>query len=300
MINFEKIYGISFENLAKKINKQLERKYSEPITIDWEVFTKDCIDPQPDDWLVVYDKNNAGEVMTKKVGNIEFIIFSFIDVDVRNEIVEKTKDYIAQNLELINESELESSIQLILVQNREEVKKFTGNRLGGMAHFNSQEGIHSITSVFNDTVNVLKHELMHAVSVEKWGEYGSNLLWLTEGLAVFAAPDTEECTGYTLEERYAYLLQNNRLLDISELIAFPWTRTSYSQAGYIVKYLIERFGVEKLKLFWQSGMDNFEKVYGLKYEEMISEINSELNKKYSSPIGLEWKTFNKDCIENID
>lgn len=301
MDNFDKIYESSFDKLVANINKRFRSEYNNiMVQVDWETFTLDCINPQPQDWIPIYD-NHHGEIMVKEVDNITFMVSSSIitNIDKANEIIEKARDYIAQNLALINESGLESSMQLILVQSRDDVEKISGGRIGGMAHFSPEEGIHSITLVYNDSSGVLKHELMHAVSIEKWGDCGFNLLWLAEGLAIFAAPESEECTGYTLEERYAYLMQNNKLLELKELFAFPYTRISYSQSGYLVKYIIEKYGIDKLKKLWQDGMDSFEKIYGLSFEKIISNINLELNKKYPNPIGLDWDTFNTDCVEGF-
>lgn len=299
MNNFETIFGESLSAIMERIDIILNQRYNIPLTMNWQDFAKDCIDPQPDDWLPIYD-NSLGQMMIKKIDNLTFILSSCIDIDKGDEIIEETKNYIKQNLELIDESGFKSFIQLALVQNRDEVEKVIGDRLGGMAQFSPKEGLHTIASVYSETSSVLKHEVMHAVSIEKWGEPGANLLWLSEGLAVFAAPETEECTGYTLEERYVYLLQSNNILSIHDLIAFPWTRTSYSQAGYIVKYLIEKYGIKKLKSLWQNGIDTFECIYGQSFEEMISSINAQLNDKYPNPIGLNWNVFNTDCIKNID
>ncbi|WP_108821341.1 hypothetical protein [Dysgonomonas sp. Marseille-P4361] len=298
MDNFETIFEESLNSIIQKLNKNFEQKYKILIPIDWQTLTSDCIYPQPDDWLFIYDQNGLGKLMSKEVDSIQFIISLDIDVGKGDEIVEKTKAYIAQNLELINESGLESSMHLVLVDSREEVEKVLGGKQAGLAQFNAEEKIHSIVAVYNDLFpSALKHELMHAISIEKWGKQSPDLLWVAEGLAVFAAPEAEECTGYTLEERYVYLLQQNKLWDVNHLFTSSWTRTEYTQAGYIVKYLIEKFGIKKLKKLWQTGMKDFEEIYGLNFEEIINNINENLYQRYPNQMELDWDTFNEDCIE---
>jgi hypothetical protein len=306
MDSFEKIYGRSFNQLINAIDKELNKKYPEPINFNWKVFNSDCFASQYEQWLVPVElsaNKTYKNLITKVDGNIKYAIDPTFNFSERKDILLLTEKYIVDNLTLINESEFDEFVYITLVENRSQVEEITGQKIGGMAFstnkHNSEDGPNVLISVYNNN-NPLKHELMHVISFAKWGEPKGRFLWLGEGLAVYANPETEECTGYTLEERYTYLLQNNRILNIDELTAFPGTRTSYSQAGYIVKHLIEKLGIEKFKLLWQNGIDNFEKIYGLSFEEILLNINTELNEKYPEPINLDWETFNTDCVESLD
>lgn len=200
---------------------------------------------------------------------------------------------------LINESELNDSIHIVLAKNRDQMVGLIGSNMAGLAHTadKSSETENRLVSVFNDTYHPLKHELMHIISGAKWGRFGGGLSWLSEGLAVFSDPEAEDCNGYTIEERYVFLLQNKRLSDISSFIDLPLTNIGYTQAGYIVEFLYKKYGVVKLRSLWTNGLCKFEEIYGLSLGEMISDINTLLNKKYPNPIDITWEIFNKQCIE---
>lgn len=308
MTDFEEIYGTSINIIVANINKGLKEKYRKPIRMDWDRFIKDCIDPQPDDWLPAYNppslsRPEIDEMVTKDVDNIRFTLNSAISIEERNNIIVKTKEYIAQNLALINESEFDDYFELMLVRNRAEMAKYFGGSIGGQAVAKSEDNENLIYCIYGDKYSPLKHELMHIVTMCKWGyNAGVQPEWLVEGMAVFANPEVYSCDGHTLEERYIYFLQTGKLLSSEALIKFPeWkevyeNKLSYNQSAYIVSVLFKKYGVEKIKELWQNGMKDFERIYGMTFDKMIENINSELNKKYPNPIEFNWKVFKDSCI----
>lgn len=308
MDNFEKIYGISINAITRKINKELNKKYRKTIQQDWQTFIKDCINPQPDDWLPTYTNIPIFKGMfTKDDGNLKFMVSPTLHADKRNEAVVKTKEYIADNLSLIKESQFNDTLEVILVSNGEEMNKFYSDTLiRGMSSIATVENNVYIKRVYStyDGNNPLKHELMHMVSRCKWGDDRTiQPEWLVEGLAVFANPETYSCDNHTFEERYVYFLQTGKLLTLEELMQFPRSegtyssKVAYNQSAYIVSVLYKKYEIEKIKKLWQNGMKNFEKIFGLTFEKMIENINSELSRKYPNPIEFNLEIFEKGCIE---
>lgn len=311
MDDFETIFGESFSDITDRINQTIQSENVPPFPIDWETFSKDCIDPQPDDWLPVYDSIDAfepGLLVTKEVGNLKFTVEQAMTIDMRNQAIADTKKHIADNLQLIGETGEIDSVHIYLVRNRDGMRKYFGGSIGGLYKPKGDfeyDFENSLYSVYGNKYSPFKHELMHLVNIQRWG-YDTTIVpeWLVEGFAVFANPEVYSCEGYNLEELYVYFLQNNLLLDVNSLIDFPSYREiyedkiSYSQSGYLTSVLYEKYGVGKLKQLWQSGMDDFEKIYGITFAQMIEELNIKLNEKYPDPIPLDWEEFaRKSCIE---
>lgn len=259
---------------------------------------------QNNDWTQPIYPFLKGKV-SKVDGNIRYTVDSTMSDLQREDIIKLVKTNIAQNLELINESELNDSVHIVLARDRDEMAEYVGGRIIGASMLKDQYVPENmIFCIYGTKHDALKHELMHMISGLKWGGIETNngrANWLEEGLAVFADPGAENCDGHTIEERYVYFLQNNRLLDLDSL--FTSTRTnvdykiSYSQAGYVTSRLISDYGVDKLKLLWQSDVREFEKIYEIKLEDYICKIHSELNHKYPNSIDIHEKKAYENCID---
>lgn len=244
--------------------------------------------------------------LRKQDHNLKFSVDSTISLSERNDIVARTKRYINQNLELLNESSFNDSIHIIILSDRGQMEKYIGFKYTGIAM--PKEGgtpENMIYCVYAPIHSPLRHELMHVISFVKWGypEDDIQLAWLIEGLATYADPEAENCDGHTFEERYVYFLQNEMLLDLNipirfeELSEVAVYKTAYSQSAYIVGALIDEYGIEKIKELWKSGMDNFSKIFGVEFDDKISMINEQLRVKYPKPIEFNSVGFNKRCIE---
>ncbi|MDR1706474.1 MAG: hypothetical protein LBR46_00550 [Prevotella sp.] len=241
----------------------------------------------------------GGKMEYKQEGNTKFTFYSDVDITERYSIIGKIHDYIKDNLRLIKESELQDSIDIIIVRNRDDMTSFVGGPISGIAYTATDEYIKQKTIIcIGGKKNPLKHELMHIISTSFWGvPIGRGLSWLEEGLATFADPEAE-CDNYSFEEKYIYFIQNKKIIDADSLINnFDnlHKKISYNQSGYIVEFLINNYGIEKLKEIWVNGMNNFEKVYNSTFKEVLERIRIELTQKYAEPIELDWSEFEKTC-----
>lgn len=233
--------------------------------------------------------------VSKMDGNIRYTVDSTMPLEKREELIKKTKQYIAENLEIIEEKELKDSIHIITAKDLDEMEqKLVWERCAGKAFTFKEEGVpeYYIFFVFSPEYNVLKHELMHMVAALNWGQCKSGF-WMREGIPVFAEPETYSSDGYTLEERYLYYLQTDQLFEEKDLMEYIHTgdlfqtKRIYNQSGYLVSVLYEKYGIEKLKQLWQSDMDDFEKIYGVTFAQMIEKINTDLNEKYPEKVDFD-------------
>ena len=288
MANFEKIYGLSFNKIQNNLKTQLRKKYkkSDNLTCS-EISTKDCLlssifaSWHPTFQYLLLD------LESEVVGNVKY---SSMDRQLIERAMMEAPKLISENLQILNESEFNDSIHIVLVRDVYEMEKYIGPDRGGIAFLKdgpfSNENI--VLSIYGTGTSPLKHELMHMVAILKWGSANGEPSWLNEGLAVYANPESIVCNGYTLEKTYVYRLQNDKL---------NYGAFEYSTSGYLVGRLIEKYGVEKFKTLWLGDFGDFKKIYGITPDEFISEINNHLNEKYPEPIDFDLETFSKNCME---
>lgn len=256
---------------------------------------------QSESWLLRTDfvRDVGGKMEYKQVGNTKFTFYSDVDLSERYSIIRKTHYYIKDNLRLIKESDFQDSIDIIIVRNRDDMTSFVGGPLSGIAYTTTDEYVKQKTIIcIGGKKDPLKHELMHIVSTSSWGmPIGRGLSWLEEGLATFADPEAE-CDHYSFEEKYIYFIQSNKLIDTDSLInnfGKQHSKIAYNQSAYIVEFLINNYGIEKLKDVWVNGMDNFVTVYNSTFKEVMERIRVELTQKYTEQIELDWEEFEKKC-----
>lgn len=125
---------------------------------------------------------------------------------------------------------------------------------------------------------VLKHELVHVLSAE----FGSGFLKISpkigfvEGLAV--AADWDNSDGYDPHQWSAAMLAANKGLDINDILGFGFWRASasksYTLMGSFVRYLIDRYGVDKFKVAYNTG--SFE-IYGKDINHIITDWKDSLS-----------------------
>ena len=245
-----------------------------------------------DGWSLSTEVENK---ITKKEGTITYFVDPQMSIDDRNDIIKKTTEYIKQNLTIIGESDdFNDPLYVVIARDRAEMGGIAG--LGGAKNRHPELPENLVQCI----PRVLKHELMHVMSQLRWGHRDiGHPQWLEEGLAVYAGPEAEPLPELTLEEKYAYFYKIEKLLTTDLLIIFPSVedRVSrsipYIQSGYIVQFLIERYGIQKLKEFWVENSD-FEKIYGMSFNDLIMEINKEISQKYSDPVELDWEKYCKE------
>lgn len=247
-------------------------------------------DSQTSDWQSAHVSNLDGFV-SKQVGKIKYTMHSSRSIEEREEIIKEAGKHIAECLEIVGEDEFNDSLHIALVHNLDEAEKYFGFPFAGLTGLKQDAliedmpeykdvpfvGENSIRCIYviDSEYNPLKHEIMHIIMFTKWGYEAIEPQWLIEGVPTFANPEYYSCDGLTLEERYAYLLQNDKLLDIEGLTSFPKEgsqtftsgKSAYCQAGYLVEYLYKNYGIRYIKKLW------IESAKAYRTEELIIQEN---------------------------
>lgn len=228
---------------------------------------------------------------SKTIGNITYYFPSEVTLKDRQTNIALCQKAVTENLELLKEKAFTNKMDIEFLHSRTEMKKHTGMAAQGMACF-QQDTFYTILKEKNSPI---KHEMNHMIAFYKWGIPAED--WMAEGLGTYSGGT---CSDYTLEEIYQYLLQSKKILAMDILVNDFWRKgnndiITYTQSGFIVKYLLDNYGYEKFKLLWIKGFKDFKTIYGMEFQVVDAKIKQELKLRYPKNIVFNWEAFNKGC-----
>jgi hypothetical protein len=228
---------------------------------------------------------------SKTIDNITYYFPSEIDINKRNAAIKECQISITQNLELINETDFTNEMDVEFVESRKKMLKYAGMEAQGLAFPNRN----TFFTVLNDDGSPIKHEMMHMITMYKWGIPPATSTWMNEGLATYSS---SVCIEYTLSEIYKYLLQSEKLIAMNTLADNFYGNpemVTYFQSAFICKYLIDNYGLEKFKLLWKNGLNELQSIYGFNKEQLEINLSEFVNKKHPTEIEFNWEKFNEGC-----
>lgn len=171
-------------------------------------------------------------------------------------------------LELIGEQTYPEKIHIFAVESRARMKTLIGLETNGIAF--PKHNI--ICCIFSEqTQAVGAHELMHVISLHRWGGMKKDRSWLSEGLAVYS---DDNWRRYDLHALNKHLQHANQLVPLEQLLRSFHTLPDmirYPESGSLVKFLCERYGRQKLKQLWQASRADVRQVYGKSPSELETE-----------------------------
>jgi hypothetical protein len=227
--------------------------------------------------------------VTKTIRNITFSFPSTgFAYNNRDSIINACFDAIKHDLSVINQNEYTDTIVVQFLSSRKEMLENTGY-LSSESAFPQGGKIWFVAD--KDISPLITHEFMHMITFSLWGEPTQQTYWLKEGIATYAQ---NSCSGFTVEQIYAYLEKKNMLIAIDSLTGHLYTQpmmVAYHQCAYISQYLIETYGVQKFSLLYQSGIDSFEKIYGIPFKQILLDIKNKLERKYPVAPDIDWNTI---------
>jgi hypothetical protein len=187
------------------------------------------------------------------------------------EIKEQVTFAFSNALRILDIEKYNRGITLVLFNSVEEMQAHTGVRaLGGIAYAEFDAGLFPITALRRPQ---FKHEIFHIISLNSWGPSRCRLL--IEGSAVYA--DNECFYANPIPTINAYYLQANQLQSLDNLInhfdeiAVQNDVIAYLQSAGVFKYLFEQYGLEKMKMLWIRGFEDFQDIYGFPVEQLERE-----------------------------
>jgi hypothetical protein len=181
----------------------------------------------------------------------------------------------------INQKTYSNRIHIFVFNSPECIEKVVGVKINGGAIPPSNILLSIYTN--NNQTFAGPHEFMHIISHCFWGEAPST--WLNEGLAVFS---DNAWWGYDLHA-IAKTIKNIEHFDILKFTENGIIESDpnhyYPLAGSFVKYIVEKLGLEYLKLIWKndpstSNASNIDKLK-LEWSEFLNTIQP-IKEKYPS------------------
>jgi hypothetical protein len=207
------------------------------------------------------------------------VAYHFYKGSYSKEEMQAVKNYmqksIQRTLSLINQKEYPATIDFFVTPSKDKIQELT-DRTGNAFAYQKDNIIYAV--IAKDGKINGSRQFNYTIVGNLWG---TSDVWLEKGFAIFS---DDNWHGYKIHELNKYLLDKNKLLSISDLFnkfkSNP-TAFAYPQAGSLVKYLYEKYGIEKFKTLWQKGSGSIEKIYGKSLAEIEKEWKNEI-KKYDA------------------
>ena len=227
----------------------------------------------------------------KTIDNITYYFSSQVDITRRNAAIKECQNSIVENLKLIQETEFTNEMGIEFLESREEMLKYTGMGAQGMAFPDRN----TFFTLLKDKGSPIKHEMMHMITMYKWGTPPGTSTWMNEGLATYSGGT---CSDYSLSEVYKYFLQSKKVIPMDNLAQNFYGNTemiAYTQSAFVCKFLIDNYGIEKFKLLWKNGFDKMQSIYGFNNEQLETSLAEYVNQKHPRDIEFDWEEFDKGC-----
>lgn len=228
---------------------------------------------------------------TITIKNITYFFPSEVEISRRNLAIEECQKSIEENLKLIEETEFNNKMDVEFLKSRKEMLKYGGMAAQGLAFPNRAV----FFTLLKDKGSPIKHEMMHMITMYKWGTPPETSTWMNEGLATYSGGT---CSKYSLEEIYKYFIQSNKLISMDKLSEDFYENPdmiAYTQSAFICKFLIDSYGITKFKELWKSGYEKLNEIYGFNSETLEKNLREYTNRKYPTNINFDWEEFNKGC-----
>jgi hypothetical protein len=155
----------------------------------------------------------------------------------------RARDYVLKLLETREDS---ATLEIFLVDSRDDMKRLAGQRWAGWAQPGEKTAFFVAGKGYRPA---FRHELMHAYSLSMWGEPASGP-WITEGIAAWA---TGDCQGKSFDGLVAGFARADSIYSLPVLTGrfreLPELR-GYFQAASLVETIHRARGIEGVRQVW--------------------------------------------------
>ena len=240
--------------------------------------------------------NNGWKKDAQVLKAIEKINFTFpsngLAFENKEQYVKECFDAIKTNSEIIELTRFNDTINIRFFSSREESGVYTGQKSSGSAW----PHIKTLYVVANENQKPpIKHELMHLITMLKWGYPSPTSTWMNEGLGTYAE---NNCNNLNVAQIYRYFLENDKLIPIDLLTSDFYNQPEmlgYHQSAYIVEYLLENYTIDQFKRLWTNGFDDFESIYGVPYSVVKAALEKSVMEAYPIAPEINFEKFTEGC-----
>ena len=181
-----------------------------------------------------------------------------------------------RSFEVLGVTAHQRGINLVMVDDRDEMKELTGLSVGGGLVIAESD---IVFLVWNGTRRMqARHEIFHVFSHQIWGITQSRLL--NEGSAVYTDNTCHfKNPIYTVNAQLQAAGKHvpiGQLIENFDNVARTQEVVAYLQSAAIFKYLYETYGQQRIKRLWKEGFGEFRKIYGFDLDRLEKELTRKL------------------------
>jgi hypothetical protein len=209
----------------------------------------------------------------------------------REALIASCRSAVTHDLALIGATSFPDTIDICFVKTRHDMLRYTGMSSSGMAFPDRR----TLFALANEKEAPIRHELMHMITMLKWGDPHPSSTWMNEGLAALA---DDNCNGFTDEQVYRFLQEKSMRIAIDSLAADFYRQPemiAYHEAGFIVQHLIREYGIEKFRQVWARGFAAFDDVYGLPFQQVQESLDTRARSDFPQAPAIDWERFKEGC-----
>jgi hypothetical protein len=182
-------------------------------------------------------------------------------------------------------------IDVFYLSSREQIQLFIGARPKALA----VPSHNFVFFVYSDDVRPYhRHEILHLVALDHWGQAAHPADWIVEGLAVFAEG---ECLEYSIGRIARSLVDRRRIIPIHELIGRFRAQddlTAYMQAGSFVEHLHRTYGRDALRAVWTRGAAALPDITGKPIDALALDWQSGLRRDSALAGPVDWRRLRRE------
>jgi hypothetical protein len=201
---------------------------------------------------------------------------------------------ITHNQDILATASYDRPIDVFLVDGRDEMRDLMGQPYGSTS---DALGSTIILAKYGTSTWVMRHELMHVLSINLWGVPPEPAAWVREGIATFAGGP---CATYNLHDIAAKLAQTRQLLPLNELIHNFYRHIdliTYLQSGSLFQYIFETRGQRYARDMWELGLEKGLLLHRSDLQSLESEWRGFLASPRVRPDAVDWSKIQQaGCV----
>ncbi len=200
---------------------------------------------------------------------------------------------LALGLGMLGVPQYDRPLDAFLIEDRQDVATLMGRPSGSTA---DSFGSTVLLAGRGSMPTVMRHEIMHVLSMNLWGVPTEPAAWAREGIATYAGGS---CGGYGFHQLAASLASTGELLPMRALLDDFYRQpdlVSYLESGSIVQHLYETYGRTFMRDVWQSGLEPVLRRDGRSLESLESEWRARIARADVNPEPVDWSRIRgKGC-----
>ena len=208
-----------------------------------------------------------------------------------DQLVKDAEQARANGLLLLGEKRFIPRIDVFHLKSRDQMKRITDYPVRGWTDAAARTVLLVRSSASNQGE---RHEIAHVLSHTFWGPSLDWLTtgWMSEALATYAGGP---CSGYSIDEIAAYLDRQGELIPLDSLARKFRSYNdlvAYLQAGSFFGYVLETYGLNRVRALWEHGFEGFEKIFGKTPSVIDAEWSNHLKALHPDP-KVDWAPLKK-------